>query len=64
LAFESENERVRLKALDVYYRAVAIRKSHQKIEKRESGPGVYLPPIRDYTPEEKRLIEEHQASTH
>jgi hypothetical protein len=48
LAFDSKNERVRLKALDVYFRAVAIRKSHRILETHEfSKPTVYLPEIKE-----------------
>ena len=53
LAFASDNERVRLKALDVYYRAVAIRKSHSRIETHQiPGPAIYLPEIKKPSKEE------------
>ena len=45
IAFTGENDRVRLKALDVYYRAVAVRKSHSKIETHHTGPSIGLPPV-------------------
>jgi hypothetical protein len=45
IAFKGENDRVRLKALYIYYRAVAVRKSHSRIEKHISGPVIGLPPI-------------------
>lgn len=45
IAFSGEGDRVRLKALDIYYRAVAVRKSHSRIEKHISGPVIGLPPI-------------------
>lgn len=48
LAFTSNNERIRLKALDVYYRAVAIRKSHRTVETRQiTTPTIYLPAIKN-----------------
>jgi hypothetical protein len=45
IAFSGENDRVKLKALDIYYRAVAVRKSHSTIEKHHIGPTIGLPPI-------------------
>src|SRR5512143_3792763 len=46
IAFTGENDRVRLKALDVYYRAVAVRKSHSIRETHHhQGPVIGLPPI-------------------
>lgn len=45
IAFSGENDRVKLKALDIYYRAVAVRKSHSTIEKHHIGPTIGLPPV-------------------
>jgi hypothetical protein len=45
IAFSGENDRVKLKALDIYYRAVAVRKSHSTVEKYHIGPTIGLPPI-------------------
>jgi hypothetical protein len=53
LAFTSNNERIRLKALDVYYRAVAIRKSHSTIDvNKPQGPKIFLPEVRKPEPDE------------
>jgi hypothetical protein len=61
IAFTGENDRVRLKALDVYYRAVAVRKSHGKIETHHTGPTIGLPPVQP-KPQEKE--EQEQRALH
>jgi hypothetical protein len=45
IAFSGENDRVKLKALDIYYRAVAVRKTHSTVENYAVGPVIGLPPI-------------------
>ena len=57
IAFSGENDRVKLKALDIYYRAVAVRKSHSTIEKHISGPVIGLPP----TMERPKKLEDEQV---
>jgi len=47
IAFSGENDRVKLKALDIYYRAVAVRKSHSTVEKHHIGPSIGLPPMKE-----------------
>jgi hypothetical protein len=61
IAFKGENDRVRLKALDIYYRAVAVRKSHSTIEKHHIGPTIGLPPVMERP---KKLEDEQSERLH
>ncbi len=46
IAFSGENDRVKLKALDIYYKCVAVRKSLSKTEIHQiTGPVIGLPPV-------------------
>ncbi|MDO9533272.1 MAG: hypothetical protein Q7O12_14255 [Deltaproteobacteria bacterium] len=61
IAFSGENDRVKLKALDIYYRAVAVRKSHSTIDDKRSGPSIGLPPMKERP---AKLEDEQGAQLH
>lgn len=61
IAFSGENDRVKLKALDIYYRAVAVRKSHSTVENHHIGPTIGLPPI---IPQPRKQEDEQAAQLH
>lgn len=61
LAFTSDNERIRLKALEIYYNVAVTKRTEQTINDKRTGPTIGLPPVIAKPPEK---LEEKEHVLH